>query len=545
LDNENKRHRKGQALKKRFPVYTLLFALYPVVMLYARLPGGVPPHTVVRTFLAQALVVLALFAWVYFRTKMAGRAALAVGFAVFYFSSTGYIYRLIPGGSVPAWIHLALVALGVFIVATLNHPHIWKNYLTPVRLNSLTLYLNLVAVLALAYPTYRIASILVEAADDASVSWTEIVRQKTPHQTLTADAPPDIYYIILDGYGRQDALLDVFGYDNSGFIQALRERGFYVADESRSNYIRTVVSLSSSLNMNYINFAEDEAGRRSLNYLPLYDLIQHGQVRALLEEADYTIVAVSADYALSDWKDADTYLYPYSVDLTEFERVYLGTTAIGAFFDTEFAFTDELRSILPLPSYGTRRERINYTFTQLAEIPKIDGPKFVFAHIIAPHPPFVFDREGQPVITNRPYAPGDGEGFSGDKTEYRARYVEQIQYVNTQVLIAVDAILSTSATPPVIILQGDHGSGSLLDPTSLEKSCMFERTSILNAYYLPGGKTDLLYPSITPVNSFRVVFNGYFQTNYPLLSDRTYYSPPVNPYGFVDISDTIETTCSE
>ena len=72
---------------------------------------------------------------------------------------------------------------------------------------------------------------------------------------------------------------------------------------------------------------------------------------------------------------------------------------------------------------------------------------------------------------------------------------------------------------------------------------MYERASILNAYYMPQGKTDLLYPAITPVNSFRVIFNTYFGTNYRLLPDQTYYSPLVNPYDFIDITDKIEDRC--
>jgi hypothetical protein len=110
-------------------------------------------------------------------------------------------------------------------------------------------------------------------------------------------------------------------------------------------------------------------------------------------------------------------------------------------------------------------------------------------------------------------------------------------------LNAIDNILANSSADPVIILQGDHGSGSHLDPNSIKASCMYERTSILNAYHMPEGKTQLLYPAITPVNSFRVVFNTYFGTDFPMLPDLTYYSPWVNPYNFVDVTDHIETTC--
>jgi len=88
----------------------------------------------------------------------------------------------------------------------------------------------------------------------------------------------------------------------------------------------------------------------------------------------------------------------------------------------------------------------------------------------------------------------------------------------------IDTILANSSQPPVIIIQGDHGPGSRLDWDSPQRTCLWERTPILNAYYLPEGRDSLLYPSISPVNSFRVVLNSYFGTNLPLLPDDTYFT---------------------
>jgi hypothetical protein len=445
--------------------------------------------------------------------------------------------------SYPAITHLFFVVLGLAILAVLMHPDTWRKYLTPQRLPTLTWYLNVISIIVLLFPVYRIGKALLEASDDTRIPWSQLILQNQEPQALRPDVPPDVYYIILDGYGRQDALQDVFGYDNAGFIKELEALGFYVAKDARSNYIRTVVSLASSLNLNYLNFAEDAAGSYSTNYLPLMDLIQHNQARTLLEQAGYTTVAISSDYSFTDWKDADRYLFPFKHDLNELERFFYGSSALGAFYDPEYPFTQSLRSILPIPSYGTRREKIRFAFSQLKQVPSIAGPKFVFAHLIAPHPPFVFDAEGNSVDMQRPYNPGDGEGFRGSFEEYGSLYSQQLQFVNSQILDSIRAILQGSSRPPVIIIQGDHGSGSLLNNSSVEESCMYERSSILNAYYMPEGKTDILYPEITPVNSFRVIFNTYFGAEYPLLPDRTYYTPFVNPYDFVEITDRIENQC--
>jgi hypothetical protein len=471
------------------------------------------------------------------------RAGFLAGIAMFYFSSTGYFDRSLPLPSYSSITHLLFVLLGVAIIVILTHPDVWQKYLTPPRLQSLTGYLNIISVIVLLFPIYRIGNVLIAASDDTRTPWTQLIVDNHETQALKSDSSPDVYYIILDGYGRQDALRDVFGYDNNLFVEELEQLGFYIARDARSNYIRTPVSLASSLNFNYVNFAEEAAGTYSTNYLPLPDLIQNNQARTLLEQAGYTTIAISTDHPFTDWKGANVYLLPFRHDITEIEGFFYGSSALGAFYDLEFPFTDSLRSILPLPSYGTRREKIKFAFDQLKEIPSIPVPKFVFAHIIAPHPPFVFDAQGNAINPQRRFDTGDGEGFTGSLDEYQSLYIQQLQFVNSQILDSIRAILSKSSSPPIIIIQGDHGSGSLLKNSSIAESCMYERTSILNAYYMPQGKTDLLYLAITPVNSFRVVFNTYFETEYPLLADQTYFSPYVNPYNFVDITDQIETTC--
>ncbi len=87
-------------------------------------------------------------------------------------------------------------------------------------------------------------------------------------------------------------------------------------------------------------------------------------------------------------------------------------------------------------------------------------------------------------------------------------------------LSIVDEILKNSAQPPVIIIQGDHG---LL---------YFDHFPVLNAYYLPDSGSRDLYPSITPVNSFIVVFDQFFGANLPLKPDNSFSSPYTRPYDF-------------
>jgi len=141
-----------------------------------------------------------------------------------------------------------------------------------------------------------------------------------------------------------------------------------------------------------------------------------------------------------------------------------------------------------------------------AEIPKHSEATFTFAHILSPHPPYLFDRNGN-IVSLMPKELNPWLDKSG--------YVDQVLFLNKKVEVLVETLLH-SDTPPIIILQADHGP-FCKDPLSPEfwnaKFC------ILNAYYLPEGGNRKLYPSITPVNSFRVVLDYYFGADLGLLED--------------------------
>jgi hypothetical protein len=116
-------------------------------------------------------------------------------------------------------------------------------------------------------------------------------------------------------------------------------------------------------------------------------------------------------------------------------------------------------------------------------------------------------------------------------------------YISQLTEEVVENILENSAIPPVIVIQGDHGSGMLLNWDSAENSCLLERTSILNAYYIPSDEETQLYETITPVNSFRVVLNEIFDFDLPLLDDKSYFSSWDKPYQVEEITNRIEESC--
>jgi hypothetical protein len=109
----------------------------------------------------------------------------------------------------------------------------------------------------------------------------------------------------------------------------------------------------------------------------------------------------------------------------------------------------------------------------------------------------------------------------------------------------IDDILSNSTTPPIIVLQADHGPGMFTNFSSESATCIHERFSILGAYYLPGLDSSVLPPDITPVNIFRIILNQYFRANLPLLENAFYYYKDTNTiFNYVDVSSRIDEACT-
>jgi hypothetical protein len=149
----------------------------------------------------------------------------------------------------------------------------------------------------------------------------------------------------------------------------------------------------------------------------------------------------------------------------------------------------------------------------------------VFVHLVIPHQPFVLGPNGEALVV----APRTLNQESYYKREdYLLGYHNQVTYISKRIPDVVSKIISNSSSPAVIVIQGDHGPGQLSEQ---------DRMGILNAYYFLDGRAGL-YPSITPVNTFRMIFNTYLGTSLEMLPDKSYYSKYSDPYDLKEIVNT-------
>jgi hypothetical protein len=413
-------------------------------------------------------------------------------------------------------------------------------------LNEPTKVLNMLAATLLVLPLLNITAFVARSRPWSTLEKGE-PRVAAPLAALGVNAAvfPHIYYVILDGYGRQDILQEIYDYDNTEFIGYLAARGFYVAPRSTSNYCQTVLSVGSSLNLEYLPTLLRDHGYEPASRKPLIQRLRRSRVREVLSARGYRFAAFSSVYSPMNIPDADSFLKADS-PLDEFQSVILNSTPIPPLIRKLSSYPALLRVLTKLEtfdSHAAHRRQLLHVFEHLERLAVSETPVFVFAHIMAPHPPFVFGAAGERVDPPRKFSSFDGSHFmelpGASREEYVNGYRRQIAFVNRKLKETVDGILRISSRPTVIILQADHGPGSRLDWSSAENSDLRERMAILNAYYLPEGARTLFYDSITPVNTFRLLFNRYFRTSYEKLEDENYFSATTTPYQFIRVTDRV------
>ena len=516
-------------MKRTIVVHPLLFAIWPILFIYSQNQDFLSLSQIWRPLLFLGGLAIALFLSFAIILRNMAKAGAALSLFLLLFFSYAHVHRILWGEQAQySATNESLVLMVIWAVLFLGGTAViiriqdgWPD---------ITRILNVVALTLVLLPLFNIGLYEIRTTPSQSQAASDPIPPPPPSST---DNLPNIYYIILDAYGRQDILQEMYDYDNSEFVHFLEQTGFFVASKSHSNYAQTDLSLSSSLNLTYLDKLADRLDPETGSREPLEYMIQNNRVIAFLKEQGYTIVALPSGYKSTTLRNTDAQTIP-AISWSDLEIRLLCNTPIPWL---------TVRGGL-LDPYEMHRQKILTSFDLLASPPQVSGPYFVFAHILAPHGPFVFDEHGNPIQPQRQFdlqtGMQDAERKISQK-EYREGYTGQISFVNSKMESILTTLLDHPPRPTVIILQADHGPGSMLDWDHPENTNFRERFSILNAYFLPGGKgMENLYDEITPVNTFRLIFNEYLGTDLELLEDRSYFSTWDHPYQFIDVTDAIK-----
>lgn len=476
-------------------LYPFLIAIYPVLALMNFNSAYVDLASILRSLII--VVIVTVLAWlavygIFRRHQLSGIITCLVMIIVLAY---GHVYIQIEKGLGHPLRHTVLAGLFAFGFVF----SCWFLIKRPKAVNGVSQFLANTAVILVLMSLGQSAVNEVNKFRAAnSLSSQNQVQVKSD---ASADLP-DIYLIVLDGHGRSDVLRDEFGFDNSQFINGLTDMGFYVASCSQSNYASTNYSLTSMFQMDYIQLVNGKDKLPELKNTPFLEA---------LRAKGYSVITfenyASGHFDLGEDLRLSRHQFALGeVDLTgglnEFEKIMLNTSITRLFLDTEIIPGFNENELVRL-EYYEHYLQTKYILEKLPETLELKSPKFVFVHLLVPHIPHVFTPAGD---------------FRYPADPSRNGYRDNAIFIDETILPVLKKLIARSGKPPVILLMGDHG------PPATNFTSPETRMKNLEAYFVDTDAESKLYASITPVNSFRVILDEYFGSDYPLLDDVSYYA---------------------
>tara|TARA_B110000467_G_scaffold18896_1_gene16551 strand:- start:1300 stop:2841 length:1542 start_codon:yes stop_codon:yes gene_type:complete len=340
----------------------------------------------------------------------------------------------------------------------------------------------------------------------------------------------DVYHIVPDERASTTILKENYDYDNLDFVNYLQNEGFFIPKTSFSNYNSTSLSLPSILNMDYVHY---KMGSEKAGDLVFDKIMENNSVVKNFENIGYEVVYFDNEYNLAPTSKSTNMLCGSNATNLRIIFFFIDNTPIVIFKNNLFELIDsngneELKKISSTKPMVENRLCIFDELVSLDE--KYSEPIFVHAHIILPHGPFLFDANGNVIGDSRESLTGVTSSVYWNN--WTSLYLDQLEYTDSKIQEVVKKLL-TKEPQPIIIIQSDHGLRDLSDKSLIRVNDF----SNFSAYYFPEVElNDDEYPIITSVNSFRILFNTYFGTDYELLENKMYIQ---NETKYEDITDII------
>jgi hypothetical protein len=474
---------------KKYPLFLYLLPVFFVLHGFTENYDFVPPKdalVLVIVYMGFALVFL-LLSWLFYKNwlKAAIIATFIMAFHFFFGSVQDMLRRLSPASFLSRYVFLIPLFLCMLLVLVIG---LKKRKGNIVRL---AFYLNILLTLFIVIDIVWLASKTIHKKA-SGLSKEFVSCENCPR--------PDVYLVIADEYVGNSELKEVFHFDDSAFLNQLKKRGFYTIPNSSSNYNFTPYSVASTLNMDYLDMS---ARQPLLGHT--YETIRDNRFLSFLQYHNYRFY----NYSYFDFKGQPS--YTRETFLPNKTRLITGQTFLSRvrkelrfLLVTKFKSKTEIRK----DAYFSRdnNEKL-YGLTLAAIEQRTDQPKFVLAHLMMPHYPYYYDRNGKEF----PF-----ESLTEGNQTNREHYTEYLQYANGRLLALIDHMLASSPHPPLIILMGDHGFrhfNEKVDP----KYYFCNLVSV----HLPGNDYTAFTDSLTNVNLLRTVLNTSFGQRLPYLKDTT------------------------
>ena len=479
--------------EKWFYIFPLLVAIYPIIFLYS---NNVQELLISQVFVPVAIALIAtviFWASLSFLIKDALKAGIITTIFILFFFFYGLFFDWLVLLNLFTVKHRHILPLVLFVAGYLGY-FVYSIKNPELFINGAKILTIIVAVLLLLN-IINIVPIEIKKIEYANLkpATSENYPAKNPSLTNSSRDYPDIYYIVLDEYASSSTIKEIYGYDNYEFENHLRDQGFYIANNSKTYKAETLHAIASNLNMEYINKSDT---------LTLFSKINDNRVMQYLKRIGYTTVVfdgikvgyvhkgnITADFEFIFDEQIDSEMEKHSRK-NAFDNLLIKGTMLKCFPSNSEDYRNLVRN----------RNLIAFEFEKLQSVNSTPSPKFVYFHITSPHVPFVYDQEGDFID------PQNQQNWQ-DKKYYLGQYI----YTTRQIEYSIDKILSNSKTPPIIIIQSDHGPRNQYMDINMPGK-------IFNAFYVPNDTKMVLFDNISSVNTFRFIFNQTFHDDIELLA---------------------------
>jgi len=466
----------------------LLLAAYPILFLYGHNAQSLEPADLVVP-LGYSLIVagLAYGLFYLFLRKSTSASLAAAVFMIFYFFY-GTVFRLFVKLDKFSVDHFTVLPVVLILAGYAGY------FLKSLKPRIATVLQRGLAVIALLLVVFNITvSAMAVKAQKATPSQKLI--PVTGIHTQSNQSHPDIYYIIFDEYARFDVMRSYWhNNDVDQFESFLKKNNFFLVSNSHSVTINTQTEMGSRLNLTqYTDSTDPNVTLAALNNNKVMQIFKaYGYNTVSL---DMSFPDINADYKLNyDPKEVA------GMASDEFKQLFLDDTMFNA-FKGYFQDND--------PSEVKQRDLILYTLNKTTSLAEVKSPKFVYVHVLLPHLPFIFDKDGNLLPIQDIY---DWHYYLG-QYQYATKLGMQLL---TKLLAQADP-----KNPPVIIFQSDHGARNLQTVAKdsivlngyLENYPMEYAHDNLSALYLPGYDTSTLSTSMPPIYTMEIVLNHYLNAN--------------------------------
>lgn len=479
-------------------ILPLLLAIVPTFYHYSNNVRMLTSDSFYRMLALNAVIAIVVYTVCLVFTRFRPfQAAIGASIFLVFFNTYGLLYKYLLHWDAFRMEHFTMLPLmimaalyAIFFITRLKEPvlvSIWKN-------------LSLVIGLIILFNLVRIVPVEIKRWQGNTAAVPVYAAQPGAAEARS----PDIYYIILDEFEGFQGMRDYWKYQEvDEFAKFLKDRGFFVAEASHGSSKNTLLEVASRLNYEQYPGEED---------ISVYiDAITNNKVFPYLESRGYTTVvfdetslalpavkSIPADYVYNygDESIPDSGIKVTGFSLDEFGELVMNNTmyyAVSAKYKKN------------TPAITLHNNMINFAWEHVADT-NVPSPKFVYVHLLLPHPPFMYDRNGDIQL-----------GHFTDWNYYLDNYIYSITVAEKM----IDNILrhADPDNPPIILLQSDHGgrNESTVESVFLPNYPEELKTLILFATYIPGYDNSRLPQNINPINTFPIVFNYLFDAKIPLV----------------------------